>query len=357
MSNALASFTVAAATPIALDGDETKHFAVTTAAANLWTSSGSDDWLGRPVLADDGARWIAAYRAATSHYNTGGGKVHVRFSTDEGATWTNEDTWTDGSAVTGAPFGPHAADSNDNVGGAVIVVAPNGDILLFTGETGTTGGAYKYRSTDGGATWADEGQLYAATNIKSDDAFVYGSTIYISTLEAADKDGGWPVACALYASTDNGATITKLSDLPTNTYGNEFSTITLDGTNFVAVKREGDGVGTWISRSADGGLTWTDWAIIDEGMYVVQKPVLRPLAGGIMMVGRQGRMTVDALYTVVWYSPDSVRWGRKFFPDTTGFTDGAYCSVLERSDGKFYILTYGGTTAAAAIRSGVFEIA
>jgi len=71
--------------------------------STLWTGTGSTDWLGRPVLLDDGSKWIVIYRQGAQHAYDAASVFHIRFSTDQGATWTAEDTYIGGGAVAGAP--------------------------------------------------------------------------------------------------------------------------------------------------------------------------------------------------------------------------------------------------------------
>lgn len=335
-----------------MGGSPSSIFAVTTAAANLWTTSGTDDHLARPVLANDGSKWIAIYRSAPDHST--GGKIHIRFSENEGAAWSNEDTFTDSNAVTGAPFTAHAP--NTNCGEGIVFVAPNGDILVHVAELGGTQyETYQYRSTDGGATFTDEGVIDSAADpYGGQDYTIDGDDMFITVML-----DNW-TTCGVYKSSDNGATWDFLSYIENTVQANETGIVYVGNNTLLAMMREwGAEDATYRYISTDRGVTWSARQAITE-IGVVQRPRLALLNGGVTMVGRQGRMTSPPVQTVVWYSPLSelgARWYRKFHPDATTYNDAAYCDYLERSDGKFYMLSYGGSTAAAVIRSMVFEIA
>ena len=351
--NAIGQVEIATSVPQSLNGDPDAAFAVKTAAANLWTTSGGDDWLGRPVLADDGDKWIAIYRAATDHTATGAGKFHIRFSEDEGATWTNENVYTDGNAVTGAPFAKHG--SSTDVGDAIVFVAPNGDILIHAYEGGdaATHGTYQYRSTDGGATFSDEGLIDDGTGIGGQDYTIVGTDIYITIMADANKDRTHPWVLHVYKSSDNGANWTDLGAVDASLDGNEAGIEWLGGNNLIIVERDTSVATIHQYTSSDLGQTWGAASEI-EGMGIFQRPRMKRYAGGVMMFGRDERGATDK--TVVWYLPPGGSWCRKFYPDASAFVDCGYCDVLERSDGTFYMLTYGGTTVVASVRSAVFEI-
>jgi hypothetical protein len=314
--------------------------------------------VGRAVLADDGTRWIAAYGVAENHAGVGV-RAHVRFSTNEGATWTAEDTWTNGSPVGGDPFTPHAP--NTVAGEPLLFVAPNGDIILQVNENGgALIGAFQYRSTDGGATWTDEGQINSDPYFRTgQDYTIVGTDIYLVVLKTVNLTGDYPYTVHVYKSTDNAATWVDLATVESSTlHSNEAGIAHVGGSNFIVVKREGDATAvTHIYYSSDNCVTWTARAAIPI-MGELERPRLLELDNGVLLFGRDQLGASVSDYTVVWYSADGgLTWGRKFYPDTTAFSDCGYCDVLQRADGKFYMLTYGGTTLTASVRSCVFEIA
>lgn len=348
MSNALADFSISAAVPIALDGDETKHFAITTAAANLFTGTAPLDWLGWPGMQDLGTHWICGYQQREGHQVAGDGSgSRMHFSDDDGATWTAAGKFLDGEDVTGLPAG---------VGSCYFLVAPNGDVLFFAGTYVDT----VYRSSDGGKTWAS-----AASGITDPDlrmqagyGFTLDGVIYVPMHKFTSQPGNTtPWDQEVWTSDDDGATWELRGTVPyaPGASGDEFSIINTGGTNLVAICRDFAAATTYYNTSSDLGATWSARQEID-GMGIMQMMRMRRYAGGIIGFGREGKKTQGSVYTTVWYSLDAPTWCRKFRPDTQGFGDAAYCDVLERVDGKFYLMTYGGTDAVASIRSGVFEI-
>lgn len=331
-------------------------FTVTTAAADLWTTSGSNDWLGRAVLVDvngDNSLWAAIYRAATGHTVSGAGVVRVRFSDDEGATWTAENTFIDGESITGWPS---FHSTNTNTGNPYVLRAPNGDLLLHVDEGPTQRGTWQYRSVDGGKTWTDEGRINSdATLSCAQDHVIVGNDIYIVFMHSTTGNGDYPWLPTAYRSSDNGTTWTALGTIESSTsHGNECAIAHTGGNNFIAVMREGDGIATYFYRSSDACQTWSARQAVST-LGLVARPRLKTLAGGLMLIGRQELGTHDR--TVVWFSPDSgEQWEQQCYLDSI-FTDTGYCDLLERNDGKFYMLSYGGTQSAAAVRRLVFEAA
>ena len=84
--------------------------------------------------------------ASRNDFNVGGGALFVRYSTDNGATWTNAQQIT-----TGTPFIRNVQITGDLV---------TGDVYIAGMDEG--GGSYPhndinkiYRSTDGGNTWTN----------------------------------------------------------------------------------------------------------------------------------------------------------------------------------------------------------
>lgn len=92
--------------------------------------------------------------------------LHLRFSSDGCQTWTAEDTYTDGSAVTGFPMAPGGLTGNQGAGEPFLMLCPNGDLLIETWKSdyGTVNqGTYQSRSTDGGKTWSTPAQVLFAS--------------------------------------------------------------------------------------------------------------------------------------------------------------------------------------------------
>src|SRR5688572_20219186 len=64
-------------------------------------------WVGRGRLAVHGRDWLYAYVRGNHHGGTDATKrIHVRFSIDEGRTWTAPDTLPSGQKAMGLPIDP-----------------------------------------------------------------------------------------------------------------------------------------------------------------------------------------------------------------------------------------------------------
>ena len=283
-----------------------------TDAAALNTNAASDtgdDAL--PQLTTDGqGLWIAVWRSKDSLGDTIGGvdfDILLARSTDAGVTWTDP-----------APLNTNAASDEcevDDETGEVQRCDDDERPQLTTDGAGTWVAVWEYwgpctswppiascrfeldlrvsHSTDGGATWSPPAALN--TNAASDDSDdnapqvthglvgVGGQPTWVATWwQSKDWDSSAPLgpdADILVArSTDGGVTWTDPAALNTNaaTDGNgvhdTWPQLTTDGQgSWVAVWQSsnslGDTIGTdfdiLLARSTDGGVTWTDPAVLN----------------------------------------------------------------------------------------------
>ena len=141
------------------------------------------DWVGRGRLLDRGdGTWLYLYVHGNHHgLRDTTKKVHLRFSTDEGKSWTKEDTLPDGSAVKGMPVLP---PENVELGEVGLVQCPNGDLLALHRRIDAKDrkrlGEGLMRSKDGGRSWQSEGIVMGDTAIKQSlDHCVAGKTILV----------------------------------------------------------------------------------------------------------------------------------------------------------------------------------
>jgi hypothetical protein len=90
----------------------------------------------------DGITYLT-YIERTDH-GVGDPTIHIKFSDDYGATWTNEDTYLDGNPVSGFPY-------TDTLTGRYlvrIVKCPDGSLAMPRSKFGVS-----FRSVDNGKTW------------------------------------------------------------------------------------------------------------------------------------------------------------------------------------------------------------
>jgi hypothetical protein len=213
-------------------------------------TSSVGDWVGRPwILEITDDLWMMTYRDSTAHSSSGTTETHIRFSTDEGATWSDEDEFTDASSVTGFPI---TADGSNQPFESLSMLAPNGDIILFIGRfSGQRHGIDQYRSTDNGATWSDEGQISVGSlddelTGPGGQAVTIGNTIYVAHwVDLTPTGSGGPFYTHVIKSEDNGATWELLANLSTTTENtNEVGLVALDDTTLLTVIR-GTDTGTY----------------------------------------------------------------------------------------------------------------
>ena len=318
--------------------------------ATLWSTSGAKDWLGWPQLIKvSSSRWIMTYVASTGHTDADLTTViHIRFSNDEGATWTNEDTKLGGGAVSGG-FPMLAHNPASRTLGGLFIQCPNGDILFQ--QYDNHDGSFQWRSTDNGDTWTDEGLILDSRFIMIDDYKVVGSDIYSLVNYTDNYTEPW--VNSLYKSSNNGTTWTLVSTF--DSAGDECGLIIAPNGDFVIVERDKTNLVTYQLRSTDGGLTWGAKTVRPE-LYILQRPrMVLDGSGGIILHGRN-YLTSDLQNNVLYYSNDNgVTWGRRFFPYTTITGDGNYNGYIIKDDGSYYMISYSGTKAAAGIKKFIFS--
>lgn len=203
--------------------------------------------------------------------------LHIRFSQNNGTTWTAEDKYLDGSSVTNFPATPGTLSANQGAGEPWLYLAPNGDLLIHMWKADYAAdnhGSWQMRSTDGGKTWSSATQItflnlppgdtHQDWIYSTDDDFVYNGVIYAGAriLEANDSSGPSIERNVFIKSTDNGTTWEYVSDLSSFSSAGGFGTIEvgleyLGNNKIVAVLRPQKGLTTgWITTSTDMGLTW-----------------------------------------------------------------------------------------------------
>jgi len=326
--------------------------------ATLWSTSGAHDWLGRPVLINNDGTWVSAYRSATKHaYDGTTARIHLRFSADEGVTWSAEDTLVGGGAITGAPFAGHGPTSSAH--GVDLMRAPNGDLLLHVGEVNSLDGAvgvYQWRSVNDGGAWVDEGPIMGDLELfNGQDYKIVGSDIYLATWRDPGSNSV-PLQTTLHKSSDNGLTWEKVSDVSSLAeQTNESAIAHIGGTRLLCMMRDDNAVNTYIRYSEDMGLTWGPLITVTDIFSIFQRPRFRYVGNRLYVCGRTFRVS-GSHRTTVWYSDDhgSTWYGPYYIGPVV--SDAAYCDLLPRANGDLVVQTYEGTTTAAAVVQYVVEV-
>lgn len=325
-------------------------------ARELISTSASGDWIGRPSIIDDGSKWIMTYRAASQHSYDATGRVHIRFSTDQGNTWTAEDTYTDSNPVSGAPF---AGDGTNDINCPVVIKAPNGNLLLCATEQEavyTVSSFSIWRSTDGGASWTDLG--VKSTDGGIDDAIIIGTDIYIVTYTEDDTNPPNGSKSVLLKSTDNGGTWTKVCDITTweadNVNVDESSICNPSGNILIVIMRSrGATERTYLRISTDLGATWGSVINLTDQLGVILRPRLRIFTdepNRIYLVGCDYDSGTGDIFTIVSYSNNNgTTWNTPSTLEPITQVDAGYADILKRTNDLLYIVSYRGTNDAATI--------
>jgi hypothetical protein len=344
---------------------------VTIHATSLVREYAGSDWYARPTLENvDGVIVLIYYRSSNHIMNDG--ELHIKFSGDYGATWSDEDKTLTGVSVTGFPMNPPELGAGEDCQEPWLMVAPDGKLLLhmWKNDYATTAhGTWQSVSTDGGATWGTPTLinfigLSESNNLlvfATDDHFVYDGVIYAGARmwTSAEAGNGKNI---LVKSADNGATWTYVSDISSfGTGTNEVGLEYLGNARIVAVMR-GFSPHTWISFSDDMGLTWAGLSMPDlevSGRHRIW--TLTHLRGEaswwtdpvLIMCG-----FVFGRRTCVWVSRDSgATWSHAAYLDNV-IPDAGYSDMFWDSDlSQFVLLSYFGTQDTASIKQYRFSIA
>jgi hypothetical protein len=347
---------------------------ITVASSSTIASGVSpEDWQGRGYVTrrtDDVL--VLVYRIGSGH-NTAA-ELAIKFSDDEGATWTAQDTDLDGNPVEGFPMSPPVGTIS--YGEGVVLTAANGDLLIemwsVTGisSSGTLNGTYQSRSTDQGSTWSDPEFVTFAGNpytqvrtFMSDDYFVYEQTIYMGARYYVDGDGV-PSASLLMKSTDNGASwdfVSIVQDTDEFDGGQEFGMEYVGNDTIVTMIRNNHHTQCFRRISTDMGATWgtLDTLTGQVGIAARQKIYTRSHLQGhdgwwkdpVLFMGgfvHQSAGDSQPRRSCVWFSPDrGITWTGPHYVDSTTDDAGYGDLFWDRTNDRLVMVNYYGTLTAA----------
>lgn len=349
---------------------------VTLVSTTDLVSPSSGEWYGRSALKTVDGIKVWCYREGTGH-SSDDGCIHIRFSDDEGATWSDPDKDLEGNAVTGFPAFPPGSTYPAfglEPGEPWLYVAPNGDLLLHTWlvHYGMTHlGSWQLRSTDGGLTWGEWEQINFVgldasiqNNIFStDDDFTYNGVIYAAariytdTTEATAKN-------IFIKSEDNGTTWQYVSDICSFTDNCQEVGLVYVGNNTIrAVLRRNANDGIRLTKSTNMGQSWAQLSnenaiMTPSGRHRIY--TLAQLRGeanwwtdkNLLMCGFKFETPGQSMGRIncVWTSGDSgYSWSAPTLLDIS-YEDAGYGDLYYNANtGHYYYISYRGTQAEAKI--------
>lgn len=352
---------------------------VTVDATTTLSSGGTNDWHGRAYTArrDDGVL-VMIYRRGISHASAAS-NLNIKFSDDDGATWTAENTKLGGGAVSGMPMVP--STGNINAGEGMIITCPSGRLTILLWRVDGSGdwpedakGTEQSFSEDGGETWSAPAAVTFG-NVSdqehawnTDDWFVFDGVIY-TALRHYNADNPTDSYTSFCKSTDDGTTWERVANI----------TEPGSDTHEVGLEYVGDGcivalVGSFNNDetiqaiSTDMGETWTTTNVTGTAANISRRHKLytfahlmgepswwrdnRLIASGFKNVNSgSGADRLNMLLVGRWNrSAKTVTWIEMFILDLAE-GDGGYGDVFYAgSPGQFSSVNYKGSTAAAVIK-------
>ena len=353
---------------------------VTVASSStLDAGSGSDDWVARASIVrrpSDNALVLAYYKAQVHHTNVG--DLNLRFSDDDGATWTAENTKLGGGAVSGFPMNPTVSAGQD-AGEPQLYVCPNGDLLIHMWRVDysvSMGGSWQSRSTDGGESWTTPAQIdFGISGVSNDivfstdDHFVWDRVIYAGARIYTGGADGTPSRSILIKSDDDGTSWSQVSIIMDDDEGDspdfggqEVGLEYVGNSTIVAMIRENPHTKSFKRISTDMGLTWgtltnvTSTVGIAGRQRVYTRSHLQGLDGWwkdpvLFMVGfvHQTPGSSQSRRNCIWISPDrGATWDGPHYIDSTT-EDAGYGDIFWNGSG-YTVVTYQGTLLAASLK-------
>lgn len=350
-----------------------EYGATVDATSTISSGAGATDWHGRAAIKRRGdGVLVLVYRVASAHDATDGA-LHIRFSNDNGATWTAADTKIGGGAVSGFPMNPAVGAEPVE---PWLYLAPNGNLVLHMWRVdGVSDGTYQSTSTDGGATWGaaarvdfggivDDSKVFA-----TDDDFVLNGVIYAAARVQPSATSRYII---FIKSTDNGATWSYVSDIsPLASFTHEIGLEYVGDNTIVGVMRTGSNNRTYQVKSTDLGLSWSPLLDVSNTVGVSGRHRIYTLAhlrgeanwwadAALIMVGfvLTDPGNSHPRRPAVWLSPDrGAHWSGPHYLAASS-EDGGYGDVFyDAGNDQWVVVTYYGLIADADLNQYRLSIA
>jgi hypothetical protein len=352
--------------------DQSTPTVTVESSATLATASGR--WFGRASLIElSSGIWVLAYYEAEKHY-TNDGELHLKFSDDYGATWSDEDKYLDGTAISGFPMNPPDCDAGEDAGEPWLILCDNGDLLIHMWHIDygvTANGTYQSRSTDGGKTWSTPAQINFIGIVSdslvfmTDDHFVYDGVIYAGA-RIHESTAQTNAKSVFVKSEDNGITWDYISDItdfvnyPTWEVGLEY----IGNNKILAILRDVGLEKTYKRVSLDFGATWETIEDITTAFNTVGRNRVYTrshLHGSDNWWNDRVTIVVGFIQTVpgtsegrrncVWVSKDQGEtWSGPFYLDAA-IEDAGYSDILyDPVNNEYVVISYQGTQNDADLK-------
>jgi hypothetical protein len=356
--------------------------AVTVNATTTLLTGGAKDWHGRPDVAEAVQGWWVRVEYEASGHATNDGQLAIAYSDDEGQSWTAKNTDLDGNAVAGFPLNPAGlAAGEDAFEPKLYGPLANGDILLHSWRYNhpTSGsGTNQWRSSDGGITWVDEGQINFVGLSDADDDLAYATDDYFIGPDGAlyagvrvygDQDQD-PSAVGVIRSRDAGATWEYLSTIVAKTalggHGTQELSLTYvedgqgNGEVVALIRDTGTVTHTYKATSDDLCETWTAISDVTAELGIfsrmrfwtraelrgLPRPELDPVAVGIGFIHQTPGSSTNRRIAVA-VTRDRFETFDTFYIDTAS-EDGGYGTLRWSAlTSEWVALNYRGTLTAA----------